>query len=295
MKWFYLFREGFSGFKRAKLSMAAAIFTITISLLLLSSFSIFLFNAHTVVESLRSKVEMEVFLQDQLRPDEIDGLRARVGMVEGVKEVRFVSKEEAAAIFKEEFGEDIYKVLDFNPLPASLKISLHPDFRNVEGAERIFNAIRDIEGVEDVIYRKSLLELLDRRARVFLLIALGIGVFITISSIFLVANTIRLAIYAKRKIIQTMKLIGATRGFIRTPFLLEGLVQGFLGGLLAAGILFLTFESLGRWVSLELSDFVRVHVSLYGAVVAVGMVLGLIGSMISIRRFIGESVASPQN
>jgi cell division transport system permease protein len=216
-------------------------------------------------------------------------------MVEGVKEVRFVSKEEAAAIFKEEFGEDIYKVLDFNPLPASLKISLHPDFRNVEGAERIFNAIRDIEGVEDVIYRKSLLELLDRRARVFLLIALGIGVFITISSIFLVANTIRLAIYAKRKIIQTMKLIGATRGFIRTPFLLEGLVQGFLGGLLAAGILFLTFESLGRWVSLELSDFVRVHVSLYGAVVAVGMVLGLIGSMISIRRFIGESVASPQN
>jgi cell division transport system permease protein len=295
MKWFYLFREGFSGFKRAKLSMAAAIFTITISLLLLSSFSIFLFNAHTVVESLRSKVEMEVFLQDQLKPDEIDGLRARVGMVEGVKEVRFVSKEEAAAIFKEEFGEDIYKVLDFNPLPASLKISLHPDFRNVEGAERIFNAIRDIEGVEDVIYRKSLLELLDRRARVFLLIALGIGVFITISSIFLVANTIRLAIYAKRKIIQTMKLIGATRGFIRTPFLLEGLVQGFLGGLLAAGILFLTFESLGRWVSLELSDFVRVHVSLYGAVVAVGMVLGLIGSMISIRRFIGESVASPQN
>lgn len=294
MRWIYLFREGFSGFKRAKLSMAAAVFTIAISLLLLSSFSIFLINAHAVVESLRSKVEMEAFLQDALKPEEIDGLRARVGSVEGVREVRYVTKEEAAAIFKEEFGEDVYKVLDFNPLPASLKIVLKPEYRNVEGAEQVYGRIREIEGVEDVIYRKSLLELLDRRARVFLLIALGIGVFITISSVFLVANTIRLAIYAKRKIIQTMKLIGATRGFIRTPFVLEGILQGLLGGLLAAGILFLTFEYLGRWVSLELSDFVRVHVSMYGVVVGVGVSLGLMGSVISIRRFIGESVVSSQ-
>lgn len=288
----YLLKEGFSGFKRAKLSTAAAVFTISVSLLLLSFFTIFLINANSVIESLRSKVEMEAFLADYLKPDQIDGLRAKVGSIPGVERVRFVSKEEAAEIFKEEFGEDIKTVLDFNPLPASLKISLREDYRNVRGAQQVYDAVRKIDGVEEVIYRKSLLELLDRRARIFLLIALGAGVFITVSSIFLVANTIRLAIYAKRKIIQTMKLIGATRSFIRTPFIIEGLVQGAIGGLVAAGIVFLTFEYLERWVSIELMDFLQVKVYMYVVIVAVGLILGFVGSLISIRRFIGESVAA---
>ena len=134
--------------------------------------------------------------------------------------------------------------------------------------------------------------MLDQRAVTLLWFSLGVGVFITISSIFLVANTIRLAIYAKRKIIQTMKLIGATRGFIRTPFLLEGLIQGVVGGIIAAGIVFLVFNYLERWVSVQLSDFVRVQTFYYGVIVGIGCILGLLGSMISIRRFIGESVAS---
>ena len=118
----------------------------------------------------------------------------------------------------------------------------------------------------------------------------GIGLFITISSVFLVANTIRLAIYAKRKIVQTMKLIGATKSFVRGPFILEGLVQGIVGGALAAGILFLVFEYLARWISSELADFVHVKPVYYGIVVVVGCVLGFLGSAISIRRFISESV-----
>jgi len=288
----YLLKEGFSGFKRAKLSTAAAIFTISVSLLLLSFFTIFLINANSVIESLRSKVEMEAFLADYLKPDQIDGIRARVGSLVGVQGVRFVSKEEASEIFKEEFGEDIKKVLDFNPLPASLKVTLKEGYRNLRGAQQVYDAIRMIDGVEDVIYRKTLLELLDQRARIFLLIALGVGVFITVSSVFLVANTIRLAIYAKRKIIQTMKLIGATRSFIRTPFIIEGLAQGAIGGLIAAGIVFLTFEYLERWISLELVDFLQVKVYMYAVIVVVGLFLGFIGSLISIRRFIGESVAA---
>jgi cell division transport system permease protein len=114
--------------------------------------------------------------------------------------------------------------------------------------------------------------------------------FITLSSVFLVANTIRLAIYAKRKIIQTMKLIGATKSFVRGPFILEGLMQGFLGGALAAGVLFLVFEYLAGWISVELVDFVHVNPMYYGVVVLAGCLLGFLGSAISIRRFISESV-----
>jgi len=288
----YLVKEGFSGFQRAKLSMASAIITICISLLLLSSFCILLINANNVVESLREKVEMEAFLRDDLTPEATRAIRNRIASLHAVRDTRYVSKEEAAAIFKEQFGEDIYSVLNFNPLPPSVKISLKSGFRTLKAASAVYDSVRAITGVEDVIYRKDLLEMLDKRAVGLLWLMFGIGIFVTISSVFLVANTIRLAIYSKRTIIRTMKLIGATRGFIRTPFFIEGLVQGFIGGCASAGVVYVIFEYLGRWVSIQLSDFVQVDPYYYAIIVGVGCLLGVIGSLISIRRFIGESVAN---
>jgi cell division transport system permease protein len=295
MQLVYIFREGFSGFRRAKLSMFAAIMTICVSLLLLGSFSILVLNANSVVESLREKVEMEAFLGDYLSPVETSIVRDSIAMIPGVREVRYVSKDDAAKIFKEEFGEDVNRVLDFNPLPASVKIFLREGYRTSKGAEEVYESARRIRGVDEVIYRKSLMEMLDRRATAFLWLVFGIGLFITISSVFLVANTIRLAIYAKRKIIQTMKLIGATKSFVRGPFILEGLVQGFIGGALAAAILFLVFEYLAGWISRELADFVHVKPLYYAIVVLVGCILGFVGSSISIRRFITESVVYEKN
>jgi cell division transport system permease protein len=286
----YLIKEGISGFRRAKLSMVAAVFTICLSLLLLSFFSILLINANRVIEGLRDKVELEIFLADYLSKEETQALQAQVAALEGVREVRYISKEEAAEIFRQEFGEDINRVLDFNPLPASFKVFLKDGYKNVAGAQKVYSAAKAMKGVEDVIYRKSLLEMLDQRAQMFLWLALGIGVFIAVSAIFLVANTIRLAIYAKRKIIQTMKLIGATRMFIRIPFVLEGLLQGLFGGLLAAAIVFLAFQYMGQFLSIQLTDLVSVDQSTYGIIVAVGCLLGILGSILSIRRFIGETV-----
>jgi Cell division protein len=288
----YVLREGFSGFKRAKLSMFAAVFTICVSLLLLSFFAILFLNANSVVNSLREKVEMEAFLNDQLSNDQITEVKGLVEMLDGIREVHYVSKEEAAKIFQQDFGEDIFKILNFNPLPASLKIFLKEGYKTAKHAENIVHQVKSLKGVDDVIYRKELLEMLDERAKLFLWITFGIGIFITLSSVILVANTIRLAIYAKRKIIQTMKLIGATRGFIRLPFLLEGFLQGLLGGLIAAGIVFVLFNYLERWLTVSLSQFVYVQPYYYSIIVGVGCVLGLFGSMISVRRFISEGVSS---
>jgi len=288
----YVLKEGFSGFNRAKLSMFAAIFTICVSLLLLSFFAILFLNANSVVTSLREKVEMEAFLNEQLSSDKITEVKGMVEMLEGIREVHYVSKEEAAKIFHEEFGEDIYKVLNFNPLPASLKIFLKDGYKTAKQAAVISNQVKSIKGVDDVIYRKQLLEMLDQRAMLFLWITLGVGIFITISSIILVANTIRLAIYSKRKIIQTMKLIGATRGFIRTPFLLEGFLQGLVGGAITAGTIFALVTYVEPWLTVSLSEFVHVRPYYYGIIIGIGCGLGLLGSMISVRRFISESVNS---
>lgn len=288
----YIIREGFSGFRRARLSMFAAISTIIVSLLLLSFFSILLLNAHTMVDALRERVEMEAFLNEQVSLDDVNRIRREISLIEEVREVRYISKEEAAAIFKDEFGEDIHKVLNFNPLPASFKIFLKDGYKTAVGAQEVYSQVRSVKGVDDVIYRKQLLEMLDQRAATFLWIMLGVGGFITLSSVVLVANTIRLAIYSKRKIIQTMKLIGATQWFIRTPFLLEGFIQGLLGGIIAAGIVFGLFQYLEHWVTLSLSEIVRVPLLYYAVIVGSGCVLGLVGSMVSVRRFIGESVAN---
>ncbi len=286
----YVLREGFSGFKRAKLSMFAAVFTICVSLLLLSYFAILFLNGQHVINSLREKVEMEAFLNDQLSNDNVLEAKGMIEMLDGIREVRFVSKDEAAKIFKEEFGEDIMKILNFNPLPASFKIYLKDGYKTAAMAEQIYRQLKSIKGIDDVIYRKQLLELLDQRAMVYLWITFGAGVIITIFSLILVANTIRLAIYAKRKIIQTMKLIGATRSFIRTPFLLEGFLQGLIGGIISAGILFLTLTYMEQWLTLEMSELVQAKTYYYAIVVCAGSLLGLFGSMISIRRFIGENV-----
>lgn len=286
----YLIKEGFSGFRRAKLSMVSAIVTVCISLLLLGCFTILLINANDLVENLREKVEMEAFLQENLPPDSVAIVREKIASIPGVRDITYISKEEAAEIFKQDFGEDIYKVLKFNPLPPSVKISLKSGYRTSVAAAGVYDAVQKIEGVEDVIYRKKLLEMLDNRAVGLLWLMFGIGIFVTISSVFLVANTIRLAIYSKREIIRTMKLIGATRGFIRTPFVIEGLVQGFIGGCTSAAIVFVIFEYLGKWVSLQLTEFVRVEPYYYAIVVGVGCLLGILGSLISIRRFIGEAV-----
>ena len=291
MQFGYVMKEGFSGFRRAKLSMFAAVFAISVSLLLLSFFAILLVNANSIVESLRNKVEMEAFIGDQLSPDDVTNLKIQIELLDGIKEARFISKEAAATIFKEEFGEDIYKVLNFNPLPASFKIFLKDGYKTAKKAEVIYNQVKALRGVDDVIYRKQLLDMLDNRGMTFLWITFGIGVFIALSSIILVANTIRLAIYAKRKIIQTMKLIGATRMFIRIPFMIEGLVQGVIGGLVAAGVVFIVFNYLERWMSVSLSDFVHVEPLYYGLILGVGCSLGLIGSLVAVRRFIGEGVA----
>ncbi len=288
----YLIREGFSGFKRAKLAMSAAVFTITVSLLLLSLFSILFINANSIVENVRNRVEMEAFLVEAADPLAIDSLKAIIESIEGVESVLFISKDEAARVFREEFGEDINRVLDFNPLPASFKLTLEPEHRSVDRASAVAAQVGEYELVEEVKFRRDLLEMLDDKVRTFLSMALGIGFFILVASIFLVANTIRLAIYSKRKIIQTMKLIGATRAFIRIPFILEGLVQGVLGGLFAAAVVYGVFHYLAQWLSSQLQEFVEVELYAYAIVITAGAILGVLGSVLSIRRFIGESVTA---
>jgi cell division transport system permease protein len=286
----FVIKEGLSGFRRAKLSTAVSVLTISISLILLGMFAIVTRNAASLVESIRNKVEIEAFLAEPLKSSDVDSLRARVLGLPGVEKVTFISKEEAAKIFKEEFGEDIHKILDFNPLPPSFKVTLKEGFRTAEKAEETQKQIRQLKGVDEVVYRKAILQFIDKRVRTFSLVALGLGILITLSAIVLVSNTIRLAIYSNQQIIQSTKLDGATSGFTRLPFILEGISQGFVGGVIASVVIYLLVEVVFPRFAPELTELLSADYLLYSAPIIVGAVLGFIGSLFSIRRFTGESI-----
>jgi cell division transport system permease protein len=282
----YTLRESFSGFRRAKISSLLSIITVCISLLLLGSFVAITVNAGRLVDALRARLEMEAFLVEPATEGEIDSLVTAVSSLRGVENVLFISKDDAVRIFKQEFGEDITTVLDFNPLPPSLKITLTPQYRTSTGTQEVYDRLVAMRGIESVVYRKALLELIDKRAAGLNKVMLTLGLIISLSAIFLVSNTIRLAIRAKQSLIQTMELVGATRGFIRLPFLLEGSVQGLCGGLLAAALLAGLLGYGARLVSAEFAPYLRMAPAFYGGLVCAGILLGFAGSIISVVRFV---------
>ena len=134
-----------------------------------------------------------------------------------------------------------------------------------------------------MVYRKAILQFIDKRVRTFSLVALGLGILITLSAIVLVSNTIRLAIYSKQQIIQSTELVGTTSGFTRLPFILEGVSQGFLGGAIASAVIYLLVEVVFPRFAPELTELLSADYLVYSALVIVGTVLGFIGSLSSIR------------
>jgi len=282
----YTIRESFSGFRRTKISSALSVVTVCVALLFLGLFAVITIHAERFLEGLRNRVEVEAFLYEPVTTITVDSLGQVFASFPEVDSVVYISKAHAAEVFKREFGEDILSVLDFNPLPPSLKVYLKDGYRTSARVDSFAAKVRSMREIENVVYRKAMLEVIDQRAGTVHNITLGLGLFVALSAIILVSNTIRLAIYAKRTLIQTMELVGATRRFIRTPFLLEGVWQGLLGGGFAAALLYLLIVHGVRLLSSDLAEFIRMDPLFYAGVVVSGGVLGFIGSVFSVFRFI---------
>ncbi len=286
MKFKYAMKEAISGFKRSKLSSFASIFALFISLFSIGVFVTAGYNFNRLVKSMREKIEIEVFIRDGVPQTRIDSLRNVIKSMNEVEEVIYISKEEAAKIFEKEFGENIFSVLDFNPLPASFKIKLKEEFRSSRGVRSVVGKLRTIQEFEDIKYRKSLLEIIERRFRLLTRAFLFGGILLSLISILLIINTIRLTIYAKRRLIRTMQLVGATRGFIMTPFLIQGFLQGLIGGLCSALIIYIGVEIIIPQLPDDLVNAIEMPIIFYPALIFLGCALGLVGSWISARKYI---------
>ncbi len=292
MSFGYILRESISGFQRTKVATVGSMLTITVAVLLLSLFGLLWYDAARIDAILRDRIDMEAFLTEPIGDAKRDDVGRALLADPGVAAVEFISKERAAGIFRDEFGENVGDILDFNPFPPSYRIYLREEGRSAAAAESVSARVEAIDGVDFVTYRRDMLDFIDRQSASLRAVGLAVGVLVALSALFLVANTIRLAISARRKSVQAMKLVGASRLFVRAPFILEGLIQGALGASLAGLVLHYLLAWLSTVITGELALFVRVDPFFYLMVLGTGIVLGGAGSLIAVRKFIGDTISS---
>ena len=286
MKINFLFKESLRGLNTAKLSTLASVITITLSLILIAIYYMVSVNSNKLIKSVKDKVEIEVFLDDSITQDELSDLREKIRTIGGVKQITYISKDEAAKIFTGEFGSDMLDIFESNPLPASLKINLYDEYKYTERMNKIKAQINTMKKVQDIVYPEKNLEMIEKNSSGLLLINLLVLIVISLSSIFLVSNTIRLVISSKKKILELFKLLGAKNSFIITPFLIGGFIQGLLGGLLAVAAIYgFYFLFTSKFSTNELKiEFIGIEYII--ALIISGIFLGILGSVISVKFFL---------
>ncbi|MDD5766408.1 MAG: permease-like cell division protein FtsX, partial [Candidatus Marinimicrobia bacterium] len=234
----------------------------------------------------RAQFDVDIFLHTSATPAEIDAFGKMLAEMNEIQSVTYISPDSAAEKFKQEFGEDIFDILDYNPLPPSFTIRLKPEFRNLAGIEQISGIVSGISLVDEAKYRKNFLVLLEKYQRYTLTTVFTVFAFLTLISILLIANSIKMTIVARRDVISTMKLVGATNNFIRAPFLIEGTLQGFIGAIFASIFIAIVFYFLNNYLQTIISYRAIVSYRFYAGIILFGGALGLTGSTRAIRKFL---------
>ncbi len=287
----YSIKEGLAGFQRAKFAVLAATGAMTVALVLIGLFAMLTYEAQKVSTWLRQRVgEMEMFLEESITPATAEALYFRASTMPGVDEAEYVSKEQAQAIFQEEFGEGAEVFLDEPFLPASIRVRVQSNYANPDSLTTMVQEFGDWNRVDEVVFNQPLLVKVQQNLRILQAAGLMLGTIVVLASIFLVANTIRLTIYARRLLIRTMKLVGATDSFIRRPFLVEGIAQGLLAGVLAALVLSGVYSLIfGFLPETDASSSTAALIVTIGIILC-GVGLGWIGSLFAVRRFLHKAV-----
>jgi len=285
----YYFKEFMRYLKTAKSAVISSTIVIALAVLLLGVFLTISINSVKLLKLIRDKVEIDAYLIDNVPNPDITKLTADIKTIGGIKNVTYISKEEAAKLFAEDFGQDVLEVFDHNPLPPSLKITLYDEYKTIERIEKIKAELLKYREINDIVYAQKNLEIIERNSQSLVFLNLSLLVIITFASIFLIGNTIRLMIVAQKDTIEIMKLIGATKETIRTPFILEGFIQGFAGSLLAVLILQIFLGYFYSAYSNNDFNFSIIDTKFLILLVVFGSLLGTLGSAISIRRFLKYS------
>ncbi len=278
----YVVNEALAGFRRTKGMNLISVGITAVSLLVFGGLLLILLNLYGLVNRVKSRVQIEIYLSDAANREQILGLKRRLEAMPEVKSVLYVDKERAAAEFQKTFGEGLLDAVSRNPLPASLRVMLKSSYRSSDKIAAVVRAVEKEKVVEEIEYGRKWVEKLDRLTYILSVAAVLVTLVVGAASIFVISNTVNLTILARRDSIEIMRLVGATDSFIRAPFLLEGVIGGALGGGIAAGLLYLVH----RWLRLRFPSLIFVSQAELAAwlMIPLGMILGGLGSRLAVRR-----------
>ena len=209
----------------------------TLVLLLLGLIVFFVLTAHNLSVYVRENISFSILISDDMKEADILKLQKKLNQEPFVKQSEYISKKQALKEQTEAMGTDPEEFLGYNPFTASIEIKLHSDYANSDSIAKIEKMIKKNINIQDVLYRKELIDAVNDNIRNISLVLLALAVVLTFISFALINNTIRLAIYSKRFLIHTMKLVGASWGFIRGPFLRKNVWSGILAAIVADSIL----------------------------------------------------------
>ena len=286
----YFIQETLRSLRRNNWMSFASVGTVAVSLFVLGVFLLLVLNMNRLASSLESQVQISVYLADGLSESARKDIASDIEALQGIEEIRYVPKEEAKERLAKRLGDQKY-LLDAlgekNPLPDSFEVVLKSPAR----VETAAAAITRMDGVEQAKYGQDVIEHLFAITRLIRIFGLALMVLLAGATLFIISNTIRLTVFARRKEVAIMKYVGATDWFIRWPFLLEGMVLGFVGGVLAAIALQSFYAAMAAKIYETLAFFPLLPQYPYmyyvsAAILLSGMGIGALGSTISLKRFL---------
>jgi cell division transport system permease protein len=244
-------------------------------------------NAKRLSDYVKENIGFSIILKENVKEVEIKRLQKILDATDYVKSTNYVTKEEAARDLQKELGEDFIEFLGYNPLLASIDVHLQARYTNSDSISIIKEDLQKYEQIKEVFYQESLVQLVNQNIKKIGFFILVFSAFLLLVAIALINNTIRLSIYSKRFIINTMQLVGATRGFIRRPFVFRGVLQGVYASILAmimlSGVIYFFQNEFDNIVSLQ---DVEIVAPLFGAVLGVGIFISWISTLSAVNKYL---------
>ena len=275
--------------RRVAGSYAMSLVSIMLVLFLLGVFAIFMMHARKLSNHIKENLGFEIVMNSDVKEANILRLQKELDAMPAVKSTEYITKEEAINRLSQDLGEDFLEWLgnEANPLLPSIDVRFHAAYANTDSIAVMEAQLLENTDVKEVYYQKSLIDLINNNIRKIATLLMVVSLILLLIAIALIRNTIRLSIYAKRFLVRSMQLVGATESFIRRPFLKSGVAQGFFGGLLADLLLIIILYAVSKRVpDLMLIQDMTVIVSILVGVVLLGMVLAWFSTRAALDKFL---------
>ena len=286
-KLIFILAEGFKNVWRHKSSAVSSVFSIYLTLIVSGSLLIVSQNTNKLIEYLRDKYKIEVFFKDGVTEKRVEELAADFKSINGVNSITIISKKDAERIFKSQFGDDILSILGYNPLPISCVINLKKDWPSRIDIKPIISNLRKYREVDEINHQGKLISRIENYYESFLEIMVVIVSITLIIAVFIISNTVKLTILSKKELIRSLQLIGATKSFVKGPFIIEGVVHGLLATVLS----FYTIIGVLNFSKYFIYDLTRFdiyydQVFIFQVLLSLSLLVGFIGSNRAISRFL---------